>query len=45
LRGHKVTGDELVGYVERVVRAYLAQREEGERFPQWVARAAEDDLR
>ncbi|MFD2420038.1 nitrite/sulfite reductase [Amycolatopsis pigmentata] len=45
LRGHKVIGDELVDYVERVVRAYLAQREEGERFPQWVARAAEDDLR
>ncbi|MFD4249395.1 nitrite/sulfite reductase [Amycolatopsis thermoflava] len=45
LRGHKVTGDELIGYVERVVRNYLGQREEGERFPQWVARADEADLR
>ncbi|GLY70013.1 nitrite/sulfite reductase [Amycolatopsis taiwanensis] len=45
VRGHKVTGDELAGYVERVVRNYLTQREPGERFPQWVARAAEADLR
>jgi sulfite reductase (ferredoxin) len=45
LRGHKVTGDELNGYVERVVRNYHAQRTEGERFAQWVARADEADLR
>jgi len=45
LRGHKVAGDELVGYVERVVRNYHAQRTEGERFAQWVARAEENDLR
>ncbi|WP_158892839.1 nitrite/sulfite reductase [Amycolatopsis anabasis] len=45
LRGHKVTGDELVGYVERVVRNYVEQRTEGERFPQWVARADEEALR
>ncbi|WP_027946497.1 nitrite/sulfite reductase [Amycolatopsis taiwanensis] len=45
VRGHKVTADELAGYVERVVRNYLTQREPGERFPQWVARAAEADLR
>ncbi|MTD58891.1 nitrite/sulfite reductase [Amycolatopsis pithecellobii] len=45
LRGHKVTGDELIGYVERVVRNYHAQRTEGERFAQWVARADEDALR
>jgi sulfite reductase (ferredoxin) len=45
LRGHKVTADELAGYVERVVRAYVTQREPGERFAQWVARANEEDLK
>lgn len=45
LRGHKVTADELTGYVERVVRNFVAQREPGERFAQWVARADEGDLK
>jgi sulfite reductase (ferredoxin) len=45
LRGHKVTGTELTGYVERVVRRFVAAREPGERFAQWVARAEEADLR
>jgi sulfite reductase (ferredoxin) len=45
LRGHKVTSAELAGYVERVVRGYARQREPGERFAQWVARADEDALR
>lgn len=44
LRGHKVTASELTGYVERVVRAYVAGREPGERFPQWAARAEESVL-
>ncbi|MFI5610461.1 nitrite/sulfite reductase [Amycolatopsis sp. NPDC051903] len=44
LRGHKVIADELSDYVERVVRAYLAGREPGERFAQWVARADEGVL-
>ncbi|MCR3718950.1 MULTISPECIES: nitrite/sulfite reductase [Prauserella salsuginis group] len=44
LRGHKVTSDELTDYVERVVRNYLDQRGEGERFAQWVVRAEEADL-
>ncbi|MFD9964104.1 nitrite/sulfite reductase [Amycolatopsis sp. NPDC058986] len=44
LRGHKVTAGELTGYVERVVRAYIAGREPGERFPQWVLRADESVL-
>ena len=44
LRGHKVTAAELTGYVERVVRAYVAGREPGERFPQWAARAEESAL-
>jgi sulfite reductase (ferredoxin) len=45
LRGHKVTADELAGYVERVVSRFVAERADGERFAQWVARADEGDLR
>ncbi|NDL56263.1 nitrite/sulfite reductase [Phytoactinopolyspora mesophila] len=44
LRGHKVTAAELPEYVERLVRGFLAQREPGERFAQWVARAEEAAL-
>jgi len=44
LRGLKVTSAELGDYVERVVRRFVAAREPGERFAQWVARAAEGDL-
>ncbi|MFI7120632.1 nitrite/sulfite reductase [Amycolatopsis sp. NPDC049868] len=44
LRGHKVTASELTAYVERVVRAYIAGREPGERFAQWVLRADESVL-
>jgi sulfite reductase (ferredoxin) len=45
LRGHKVTAAELNDYVERVVRRFVEQRTEGERFAQWAARAEEADLR
>ena len=45
LRGLKVTSAELGDYVDRVVRRFLEQRTEGERFAQWVTRAAEDDLK
>jgi sulfite reductase (ferredoxin) len=41
LRGHKVTAEELPDYVERLARSFVAQRGEGERFAQWVARADE----
>ena len=44
LRGLKVTSAGLDDYVERVLRRYLAQRSEGERFAQWVVRADEADL-
>lgn len=44
LRGHKVTSAQLTEYVERVVRAYVAGREPGERFAQWVTRADESVL-
>ncbi|KWW99998.1 nitrite/sulfite reductase [Carbonactinospora thermoautotrophica] len=45
LRGLKVTAEELPDYIERVLRRFDAQRAEGETFAQWVARAAEEDLR
>ncbi|MEW2219185.1 nitrite/sulfite reductase [Streptomyces sp. NPDC006990] len=45
VRGLKVTAAELPDYVERVLRAFQDQREEGERFAQWAARAAEEDLK
>ncbi len=41
LRGHKVTADELPDYVERLAKAFVAERTENERFAQWVARADE----
>jgi sulfite reductase (ferredoxin) len=44
LRGLKVTEDELEDYIERLAKRYLAQREDGERFTQWVHRADEADL-
>jgi sulfite reductase (ferredoxin) len=45
LRGLKVTSAELGDYVERLVRRFLAQRSDGERFAQWVLRAEEADLK
>jgi sulfite reductase (ferredoxin) len=45
LRGLKVTSAELGDYVDRLVRRFAEQRTEGERFAQWVGRAAEDDLK
>ncbi len=41
VRGHKITGDDLPDYVERVVRRFGDERQPGERFAQWVARADE----
>ncbi|WP_099023281.1 nitrite/sulfite reductase [Mycolicibacterium palauense] len=45
LRQHKVMSSELGDYVERVVRNFVKQREDGERFAQWAIRADEEDLR
>jgi sulfite reductase (ferredoxin) len=45
LRGLKVTSAELGEYVDRIVRRFVEQRGEGERFAQWVLRAEEADLR
>jgi sulfite reductase (ferredoxin) len=40
-RGLKVTADDAADYVERLLRTYLEQREEGEKFAVWVRRADE----
>jgi len=45
LRAHKVTGDQLPDYVEKLSRTYLANRDQGESFARWVARADEEMLR
>lgn len=45
LRQHKVTSDELGDYIERVVRNFVKQREDGERFATWALRADDADLR
>ncbi|MFE9610059.1 nitrite/sulfite reductase [Streptomyces sp. NPDC006012] len=44
VRGLKVTSEELPQYVERVLRRFLAEREDGERFAAWTARADEEAL-
>ncbi|EFQ83834.1 nitrite/sulfite reductase ferredoxin domain protein [Aeromicrobium marinum DSM 15272] len=45
LRAHKVTGEDLPDYVEKLTRGYLTDRTEGESFARWVARADEAVLR
>jgi len=44
VRGLKVAVDGLPDYVERVVRRFVADREDGETFSHWTARAAEGAL-
>ncbi|WP_280370232.1 nitrite/sulfite reductase [Nocardia wallacei] len=45
LRQHKVTSLELGDYIERVVRNFVKNRNDGERFAQWAVRADDADLR
>ena len=45
LRAHKVTATEMPDYVQRVTEQYLAERNDGESFAQWTARADEAQLR
>jgi sulfite reductase (ferredoxin) len=45
LRQHKVLSSELGDYIDRVVRNFVKQREQGERFATWAIRADEADLR
>ncbi|MFI0776964.1 nitrite/sulfite reductase [Streptomyces sp. NPDC021212] len=45
VRGLKVTADELPDYIERVLRRFEEEREDGERFATWAGRASEDALK
>lgn len=45
VRGLKTTSAGLADYIERVVRNYDKQRDEGETFAAWVQRADEADLK
>ncbi|MFI2425231.1 nitrite/sulfite reductase [Streptomyces sp. NPDC018955] len=44
VRGLKVTADELPDYIERVLKRFQEEREDGERFATWVGRASEEAL-
>ncbi|MFD7324936.1 nitrite/sulfite reductase [Streptomyces sp. NPDC059875] len=44
VRGLKVTSAEMPDYVERVLTRFQEQREDGERFATWAARASEEAL-
>ncbi|MGW1624567.1 nitrite/sulfite reductase [Streptomyces sp. NPDC002172] len=44
VRGLKVTSEELPDYVERVLKRFLAERADGERFAAWASRASEEAL-
>lgn len=44
VRGLKVTAAELPDYVERVLKRFQSERETGERFATWAARASEEAL-
>ncbi|MEU1271473.1 nitrite/sulfite reductase [Streptomyces sp. NPDC005799] len=44
VRGLKVTAEELPDYVERVLKRFQDEREDGERFAAWAARASEEAL-
>ncbi|WP_369232569.1 nitrite/sulfite reductase [Streptomyces sp. R21] len=44
VRGLKVTSEELPDYVERVLTRFQQEREDGERFATWAARASEEAL-
>ncbi|CAL9417765.1 nitrite/sulfite reductase [Streptomyces collinus] len=44
VRGLKVTSEELPDYIERVLKRFQAERENGERFATWAARAGEEAL-
>ncbi|GEE03533.1 sulfite reductase [Gordonia spumicola] len=45
LRQHKVLSEDLGDYIERVVRNFVDNREDGERFAVWAVRAEEEHLR
>ncbi|BAU86885.1 precorrin-3B synthase [Streptomyces laurentii] len=44
VRGLKVTSAELPDYIERLLKRFQAEREDGERFAVWASRASEEAL-
>jgi sulfite reductase (ferredoxin) len=44
VRGLKTTADDLPDYVERVLRRFQKQKNDGESFADWVQRAEQEDL-
>ncbi|GED98457.1 sulfite reductase [Gordonia crocea] len=44
LRQHKIYAHEATDYIDRVVRNFIAGRNEGERFAEWAARADDAEL-
>ncbi len=44
VRGLKTTADDLPDYVERVLRRFQKQKNDGESFAEWVQRAEPEDL-
>jgi len=44
VRGLKTTAEGLPDYVERVLRRFAADRQEGETFSQWTLRATDEEL-
>ena len=45
VRGLKSTADDLPDYIERVLRRFQDQKEEGETFAVWASRAEDEDLK
>ena len=45
VRGLKVSADELPEYVERVVRRFVGDREQGETFSAWAKRSDDEAVR
>ncbi|MBC2641893.1 MULTISPECIES: nitrite/sulfite reductase [unclassified Rhodococcus (in: high G+C Gram-positive bacteria)] len=44
LRGHKLPATEVADYIQRIVRRYVTDRADSEKFATWVQRATEADL-
>ncbi|WOC13566.1 nitrite/sulfite reductase [Gordonia sp. MP11Mi] len=45
LRQHKIYASEATDYIERVVRNFVTERNDGERFAEWAVRADDEKLR
>ncbi|WP_285731195.1 nitrite/sulfite reductase [Nocardiopsis sp. ATB16-24] len=45
VRGLKTTAEDMPDYVERVLRRFQEQKEDGESFASWVGRAEDTDLK